>query len=155
MPLFRKSGKEEPDYKFDAEYMGGHKIYPKKRDTEVLVYQDRISLKKLDLDITFESMKNIENSDVERLTKTRMILTPFFIGFLWKKRYLYTVIDYNDGLDDQSIILDLHRSVEKAQSIIYQRILSNRKTQGQPAMHEQIPPETGPKSKQREGGSPF
>jgi hypothetical protein len=30
-------------------------------------------------------MKNIENSDAERLTKTRMLLTPFFIGFFLEK----------------------------------------------------------------------
>jgi hypothetical protein len=63
MPLFRHRSQEKPDYKFDAEYMGGLKLYPKKRDTEVLTYQDRIYLKKLSLDIPFRSMKNIENSD--------------------------------------------------------------------------------------------
>jgi hypothetical protein len=46
-----------------------------------------------------------------------MLLTPFFLGFFWKKKYLYTVIDYNDGLGDQSIVLDFHSSIEKAQSI--------------------------------------
>ena len=90
-------------------------MYPKTRDTEILIYYDRIFLKKLELDIPFRSMKNIENSDAERLTKTRMILVPFFIGFFWKKKYLYTVIDYNDGRSDQSIVLDLHREVEKVQ----------------------------------------
>ena len=68
-------------------------------------------------------MINVENSDAERLTKTRTILTSFFLGFFWKKKYLYTVIDYNDGIDNQSIILDLHRSIEKVQGIIYQRCL--------------------------------
>lgn len=99
MPLFRRGAQEKLDYKFDDEYMGGHKAYPKKRDTEILIYHDRIILKKLELDIPFESMINVENSDAERLTKTRMILTPFLLGFFWKKKYLYTVIDYNDGID--------------------------------------------------------
>jgi hypothetical protein len=126
----KKSGQQEkPDYKFGAEYMGGHKAYPKKRDTNVLVFHDRIVLDKLDLDIHFRSITNIENSDAERLTKTRMLLTPFFIGFFWKKRYLYTIIDYHDGMDDQTVILDLHRAVEKAQSIFYQRMLAS--TRGQ------------------------
>ena len=48
-----------------------------------------------------------------------MLLTPFFLRFFWKKKYLYTVIDYHDGIDNQSVVLDLHRAVEKAQAIIY------------------------------------
>jgi hypothetical protein len=126
MPLFGRGKQEKPDYKFDAEYIGGHKLYPKKRDTEIWVYNDRIFLKKLELEIPFISMKNIENTDAERLTKTRMILVPFFLGFFWKKKYLYTVIDYNDGLSDQSIVLDLHRGVEKVQQIIYRRMMLSR-----------------------------
>jgi hypothetical protein len=116
----------KPDYKFGAEYMGGHKAFPKKKDTDLLIFHDRIILDKMGLEIPFRSMTNIENSDAERLTKTRMFLTPFFIGFFWKKRYLYTVIDYHDGIDKQTVILDLHKSVEKAQAIIYQRMLSSK-----------------------------
>jgi hypothetical protein len=128
MPFIKRSGQhEKPDYKFGAEYMGGHKSFPKKRDTDLLIFHDRIILNKLDLDIPFRSISNIENSDAERLTKTRMLLTPFFLGFFWKKKYLYTVIDYHDGIDNQSVVLDLHRAVEKAQGILYQRMLSSRK----------------------------
>jgi hypothetical protein len=106
-------------------------IRPILRDTDVLIFHDRIVLDKLQIDIPFSSMSNVENSDAERLTKTRMILTPFFLGFFWKKKYLYTVIDYHDGIDNQSVILDLHRSVEKAQGVIYQRMLSSRRRQQQ------------------------
>jgi hypothetical protein len=88
MPLIKRRGQQEkPDYKFGAEYMGGHKAYPKKRDTDVLIFHDRIVLDKLQIDIPFSSMANVENSDAERLTKTRMILTPFFLGFFWTKKY--------------------------------------------------------------------
>lgn len=126
MPLFGRGKQDKPDYKFDGEYMGGHKLYPKKRDTKIWVYPDRIFLKKLELENPFTSMTNIENSDAERLTKTRMILVPFFLGFFWKKKYLYTVIDYNDGLNDQSIVLDLHRGVENVQQILYRRMIASR-----------------------------
>ena len=119
----RNKEQEKEEYKFDAEYMGGHKLYPKKKDTDVLIFEDRIVLKKLDITIPFEAIRNIENSSAERLTKTRMLLTPFFLGFFWKKDYHYTVIDYNDGLDDQSIVLDFHRKMEKAQQIIYQKMV--------------------------------
>ena len=46
MPLFRRGTQEKLDCKFDAEYIGGHRAYPKKRDTEILIYHDRIILKK-------------------------------------------------------------------------------------------------------------
>ena len=118
---------EKPEFKFSGEYIGGHKLYPKKRDLDILVYDDRIFITKLNLDIPFTSIKNIENSEAERLTKTRMFLTPFFIGFSWKKKYLYTVIDYNDGIDDQSIVFDFHRSVEKVQGTIYQKMIAARR----------------------------
>jgi hypothetical protein len=117
--------------------MGGHKLYPKKKDTEIWVYPDRIFLKKLELDIPFTSMTNIENSDTERLTKTRMILVPFLLGFFWKKKYLYTVIDYNDGISEQSIVLDLHRGVEKVQQILYRRMIASRRTGGSDQKEQQ------------------
>jgi hypothetical protein len=53
IPLFRRGAQEKLDCKFDAEYMGGHRAYPKKRDTEILIYHDRIILKKLELNIPF------------------------------------------------------------------------------------------------------
>jgi hypothetical protein len=120
--------KEKEEYKFDAEYMGGHKLYPKKKDTEVLIYEDRIVLKKLDVTIPFDSISNIENESAERLTKTRMFLTPFCIGFFWKKDFHYTVIDYNDGIDNQSIVIDFHRKMVKAQQAIYQKITAARQS---------------------------
>jgi hypothetical protein len=37
--------KEKPEHKFDAEYIGGHKLYPKKKGTDVHIFADRIVLK--------------------------------------------------------------------------------------------------------------
>jgi hypothetical protein len=60
MPFIKRSGQQEkPDYKFGAEYMGGHKAFPKKRDTDLLIFRDRIILDKLNLDIPFRSITNI------------------------------------------------------------------------------------------------
>ena len=129
MPWFGgRAGGVQPDYEFDAEYMGGHKAYPKKRDVKVLIYEDRLVIEKgLDLEIPFGSISNIENSDAQRITKTRVLLTGVIVGLLWKKKFLYTVIDYNDGIVDQTIILDLHRAVEKVQGIIYERMLRSKR----------------------------
>src|SRR5919198_1430645 len=60
MPFIKRSGQQEkPDYKFGAEYIGGHKAFPKKRDTDLLIFRDRIILDKLNLDIPFRSITNI------------------------------------------------------------------------------------------------
>ena len=64
--------------------------------------------------------------DEQRITKTRVFLTGFIVGLLWKKKFLYTVIDYNDGLMDQTIILDFGRGIEEAQHMIYEGMIKAR-----------------------------
>jgi len=54
-------------------------------------------------------------------------MTGTLTGLLWKKSYLYTVIDFNDEYSEQTIVLDFHRSVEKAQRLIYQKMIAARK----------------------------
>jgi len=44
-------------------------------------------------------------------------------GLLWKKNYLSTVIDYTDENEEETIVLDYHGSVEKAQGLIYQKMI--------------------------------
>jgi hypothetical protein len=96
-----------------ARWLGGHKAYPKKRDVKVLVYADRLVIEKgLDIEIPFESISNIENSDAQRITKTRVLLTGVIVGLLWKKKFLYTVIDYNDGIVDQTMMIELWRRLK-------------------------------------------
>jgi len=65
----------------------------------------------------------------KRITKTRVFMTGTLTGLLWKKNYLYTVVDYNDEYEDegQTIVLDFHRSVEKAQGLIYQKMIAAKK----------------------------
>jgi hypothetical protein len=50
-------------------------------------------------------------------------------GLLWKKNYLYTVVDYNNEYEDQeqTIVLDFHRLVEKAQGLIYQKMIAAKR----------------------------
>jgi len=40
------------------------------------------------------------------------------MGALWKKKLLYTVIEYNDGTDEQTIILDFGKKIEEIQPCI-------------------------------------
>ena len=121
-----KKDQEKPEHKFDIKYVGGHKAFPKGKDTDMLLFIDRLVINKPNLIIPYKSITNIENMEDKRITKTRAFLTPFFIGLFWKKNYLYTVIDYNDGRDNHTIVLDLHRAAEKAQGLIYQKMLDSR-----------------------------
>lgn len=52
-------------------------------------------------------------------------MTGTLRGLLWKKNYLYTVIDYTDE-NEETIVLDFHRSVEKAQGLIYQKMIATK-----------------------------
>ena len=54
-------------------------------------------------------------------------MTGTLRGLLWKKNYLYTVIDYTDENEEETIVLDFHRSAEKAQRLIYQKMIVARK----------------------------
>jgi hypothetical protein len=75
-------------------------------------------------------MKNIENMDDKKISKLRVVvlgavfLPLAIVGALWKKRVLYTVIEYNDGTDEQTIILDLGKKIEEIQPLVYQKMLS-------------------------------
>ncbi|MBV9179001.1 MAG: hypothetical protein JO297_18380 [Nitrososphaeraceae archaeon] len=71
-------------------------------------------------------MINIENTNAERITKTRVLLLGI-AGLLWKKKYLYTIVEYDDGIDKQTILLDFHRDVDKVQPLIYLKMLDCRK----------------------------
>ncbi len=124
MPFGFGKKHEKPEQKFDIKYVGGHKAFPKGKDTEVLIFPDRLEIK-AGIIIPYSSITDIENMEDHRITKTRAFLTPFFLGLFWKKHYLYTVIDYNDGRDIQSIVLDFHRSAEEAQRLIYERMLDS------------------------------
>jgi hypothetical protein len=62
----------------------------------------------------------------KRITKTGVFMTGTLRGLLWKKNYLYNVIDYTDENEEETIVLDFHRSVEKAQGLIYQKMIATK-----------------------------
>jgi hypothetical protein len=117
---------EKPSERLDAKYIGGHKAFPKSKNTNVLIFSDKIEVEKLGLSIPYKSITNIENTNAERITKTRVLLLGI-AGLLWKKKYLYTIMEYDEGIDKQTIILDFHRNVDKVQPLIYRKMLDSRK----------------------------
>jgi hypothetical protein len=77
------------------------------------------------LRITYGSMKNIENMDEHKISVLRVILLGFFL-LLWKKKHLYTVIEYDDGNDEQAIVMDFGKEIDRVQPFVYQKMLSTR-----------------------------
>jgi len=126
MKFFKRSNEEEaeaeeePEQVVEIKYVGGHKAYPLGKDTAALIYPDRIVIAWLDLIIPYSSITNVRSIEDKRITKTRVYYTGP-AGLFWKKNYTYTVIDYNDGFDDQSIVIDF-RSAAVVQKLIYERM---------------------------------
>lgn len=122
---------DKPIY-FGAEYMGGHKMYPKKTDADVRLYQDCIDIEfgkihKHKIIIPYRSITGLENEDDKRITKTRVLMTGIIPGLLWKKTFRYTVIEYTDDIGiKQTVIVDFHRNAERAQQSIYGKMIEVR-----------------------------
>jgi hypothetical protein len=126
---------EKPEYKFEVKYLGGHKAFPAKKsmDTHMLVYSDRIDLDKpLNLNIPYSSITKFENMDDKKISALRVVglglvfLPLAIVGAMWKKKKVYTVIEYNDGLDSQTMVFDFEKYLEKMQPIIYHKVMQQR-----------------------------
>jgi hypothetical protein len=100
---------QKPEIKFDAKYCGGHKAYPTRKGvkTKILVFNDRIEMSndRFLLSVRFDQMTNIENLSQNKI---------------------YTVIEYKDGLDKQSLMFDLGKHLEKKQTVLYQKMIATR-----------------------------
>jgi Short C-terminal domain len=115
----------EPELAFDSKYMGGHKLYPKPMDSKVYIFSDRIEIESISVRIRYGSIKNIENSDERKFTAKHFLLVGVF-AFAWKKRYLYTIIEYVDGFNQQQVlILDFRNNIELAQQKIYDKMMAS------------------------------
>src|SRR5689334_7998902 len=114
---------------YNAEYMGGHSEYPAQTPTDVMIYNDKIELDALGLEIPYSSMTHMDNIDKEKISAGRvMALGLIFpegaiVGALWKKNHRYTVIQYKDGLDSPGIVLDFGDSIDEVQPLIYRRMV--------------------------------
>ena len=129
-----KEGYEFVEKSFGGEYMGGHMLYPKKTDATVDLFAKHLdiqfgSIHKHIIRIPYETIAKIGTEDEQRITKTRVLMTPLLIGLLWKKKFRYTVIDYKEAGIDQCVIIDFHREAEKAQQLIYAKMIEARQLQ--------------------------
>jgi hypothetical protein len=121
--------KEKRLAKIDAKYISGHSLYYHEKGTDVLFYQDRMQFDNMDITIPYAAITKLGAQEDRHITKTRVFLTGVFPGLFWKKKYRYTVIEYNDGIQDQTVILDFHKEANKAQRIIYGQMAGARQKQ--------------------------
>lgn len=140
---FRKSSKEittatveqsgERPIHFGAEYMGGHKMYPKKTDCDVRMFNRGLEIEfgsilrhKNKIVIYYDRISNVSNVDEKRITKARVIglgltIVGLIPALLWKKKFLYTVIEFKDEMEiNHAVVIDFHRKAEQAQQVLYQ-----------------------------------
>ncbi len=112
---------------YKAKYVGGHKMFPKSRNVEVSLLPQEIKVSGVDFNITYSTITNVENMDDKKIELKRIVLLGI-AGALWKKKLLYTVIDYVDELDQkQSVLFDFAKNVEEVQQLIYNKTLNNNK----------------------------
>lgn len=127
---------------FDAEYIGGHKLYPQKTDCKVRLYIDNIDIelqgrkhKGQNIIIPYTKISDFQNEDEEKIRKRRIValglifLPLAILGAVWKKKVRYTVIEYTDKLGMQeTVIVDFGKHVERAQQSIYSKVTDARAT---------------------------
>jgi hypothetical protein len=53
----------------------------------------------------YSAITNLESMTDRRITKTRVLLTGAIAGLLWRRNYLYTVVEYNEGFQNQLAFL--------------------------------------------------
>lgn len=123
--------------KAKAKYLGGHSMHPAKKEIKanVILRNDTVFIEKITLPIPYSQMITIENMNDKKISKLRVIglglifLPLAIVGALWKKKKLYTVIEYNDGVQNQTVVIDFGKNVEKMQQAIYAKMIESRSRQ--------------------------
>lgn len=109
-----------------------HPISKKEIKTQVIMRNDTIFVEKISLPIPYSQMITIENMDQEKISKLRVIglglifLPLAIVGALWKKKKRYTVIEYNDRVQNQTLVFDFGKNMEKMQQAIYVKMIESR-----------------------------
>ena len=118
--------------KFEGEYIGGHPTYTEKKKTNVFVYHDRVEIEKLGIVIPIKDIRHITNEDEEKIRKRRVVVLGLIflplaiLGAVWKKKFVYTVIEYKDVLEEHEIIIDFGKHMKQAQPYIYEQVMKSR-----------------------------
>jgi hypothetical protein len=117
---------DQPEKQYKVEYLGGHKAHPMETKTYVFIYPDSIEIGALGIWIPYKSILNIENTEEKKVSASRAVMMGAG-ALLWKKKHVYTVIEYHDGYENQKVIIDFDKDVETAQPLIYNRMVEAKK----------------------------
>ena len=85
-----------------------------------------------ELKIPYANMIDIVNMDEQKISALRvvglgLVIVPLaIIGAMWKKKQIYTVIQYRDEMDKQTIVLDFGKHIQELQPFIYRKRLEHR-----------------------------
>lgn len=112
---------------YDVKYMGGHIEYPKSSYSRMYFYNERIELENPRIVIPYQSITNIQNADEKTISALRVVMFGI-VGALWKKKHLYTIIQYKDSVDEKIVVLDFDDNVDAMQPFIYRRMMRHRRS---------------------------
>jgi hypothetical protein len=91
----------------------GHKAYPERNLTTVYFYEDRFVLEEPKIVVPYGKIKDISNSNERKRHEDWLALG--IIGFVaWKRNAVYTIIEYDDGVDTQKIVIDFKQKMKAA-----------------------------------------
>lgn len=124
----------KPEAVFDVKYFGGHMMYPTKkpRDARIGIFIDRIEIKtdRFEAKIPYEHIGSIKNIDEKKMSALRVVGLGFvalplaIVGAMWKKKKIYTVIEYNDDTLGQTLVFDFGKHLESKQRDIYIKVVA-------------------------------
>ncbi|MGA8842556.1 MAG: hypothetical protein WB511_03160 [Nitrososphaeraceae archaeon] len=97
-----------------------------------MIFIDRIEIKtdRFEAKIPYEHMGSIKNIDVKKMSALRVIGLGFvasplaIVGAMWKKKKIYTVIEYNDDTLGQTLVFDFGKHLESKQRDIYIKVVA-------------------------------
>jgi hypothetical protein len=119
--------KEPPIESGEIQYMGGHKAHPSPIKSDVYFFQDRFVIVACNITVPYAKIKDISNSNEKKRDIDHLILGGVIGYAIWKKNHIYTIIEYDDGVDIQTIVVDFYNNVNYAQALIYKKMLESRK----------------------------
>jgi len=119
--------KEPPIESGEIQYMGGHKAYPSPMKSEIYFFEDRFKIVAYNITVYYAKIKNITNSNEKKRELDHLVIGGIIGYAIWKKNHIYTIIEYDDGIDMQTIVIDFYKNVNYAQALIYKKILESRK----------------------------
>lgn len=112
--------------------MGGHPQYPKQRNgAAIALWNDSFGIyfdrdEPATITVPYNRITNIESMSEQQM-KLGRVLAFGIVGALWKKKHLYTIIQYQNEYNITcGIVLDLDSKIEQVQSVIYQRMVESK-----------------------------